>query len=306
MFNVFNKSPLETFGVDRGRDTTKIYGATGAKSFPSVVGDYHKRNHNSYREESEEDDYEVEINGEKFFVGNLAISSSEHPIRNIDQDKINEETKILTLTAIALMVENVKPRINLGVTLPVDDYDDENQKRFQQLLLGKHKVKIEKNNTIEMTIENVYAFSEGGALLWYLTLNDKGEEINSLPDNFRIIDGGSMTHNLMSFKDGRVVDKKTATFTIREGLYSVNYEGKPTEKDVKNFVRSLVTGKISLNWKDYNYKKEIIYGTGGAMFYEEKYLKEFFPSLEVVKDLIYATAIGLYRLGVYLCQQQVA
>lgn len=47
MFGTFNKSPIESIGVDRGRDAVKAYGENGKLIYPAVVGEWHKRNINS-------------------------------------------------------------------------------------------------------------------------------------------------------------------------------------------------------------------------------------------------------------------
>lgn len=306
MLSIFNKSPLETIGVDRGRDTLKAYGENGELIYPAVVGEWHKRNLNSNRKE--ENEYDVIVDNEKHFIGNLALKISDYPIRNINADKINEETKTLTLIAVALLSKYIEPRISLVVSLPIDDYNEENQERLINMLKGKHEVTINQEKTVKMTIENVYVAPEGLALLYYMTLDNQGKEVenNNIPANFRILDAGSMTHNLATFKYGELVDKKTATFTIKKGLYYVTQgEREPNEKEINNFVRMLMTGEVALKWSDYNPNEEPVFGTGGGMYQEEKFLKEYFPSLKVIDNPLFGTAIGCYRLGAYLCHQQI-
>jgi len=307
MFQNFNKSPIETIGVDRGRDSLKAYGENGELIFPSVVGEWHKRNINSSSKNKEDNEYDVVVDNEKFFIGNLALKSSTYPIRNINADKINSETKTLTLVAVALLCTHIDPRISLTVSLPIDDYNEENQERIISMLKGQHTVAINQGKKINMNIEKVYVAPEGLALMYYMTLDNQGREIeNYIAENFRILDAGSMTHNLGSFRNGSLVDKKNATFTIKKGLYYVTGgERKPEELETKNFVRMLMTGEVALKWSDYDCDKEIVYGTGGSMYHEEKYLKEYLPSLKVIDNPLFGTAIGCFRLGMYLCNQNV-
>lgn len=305
MLSIFNKSPIETIGVDRGRDTLKAYSENGELIYPAVVGEWHKRNLNA-NTKKEENEYDVIVDNEKYFIGKLALKISDYPIRNINADKINEETKILTLVAVALSCKYIEPRVSLTVSLPIDDYNDENQQRIIDMLKGKHAVTINQEKIIKMSIENVYVVPEGLALLYYMTLDNQGKEIEevNIPENFRILDAGSMTHNLATFKQNELVDKKSATFTIKKGLYYVTQgEREPNEKEISNFVRMLMTGEVALKWSDYDPNKEVVFGTGGGMFHEGKFLKEYFPSLEIIDNPLFGTAIGCFRLGAYLCQQ---
>lgn len=82
---------MQIIGVDVGRNRVKAVSSTNRVDFPSVVGEWQERNLTSYGK------YEVIIDGEKYFIGDLALRESYCPREMATESKVHLESKVLFL-----------------------------------------------------------------------------------------------------------------------------------------------------------------------------------------------------------------
>ena len=258
--------------ADCGRHAGKSLGEIKS-IIPSVVGEWRVRTI------TEGGDYEVIINGHKYFVGELAQKESRFARDMTTKSKIHEETKILTLTAIGLVASDEKVKLVTG--LPVDQHTPSEKERLKNLLVGDYDIKINGNHKkIKLTPENIIVTIEGAGA--YISSGQKGK--------CRVIDAGSRTINTITIdENGKYIDLQSGTFDY--GCMNLN-----DDENAKEFTRQIITD-LSKKWKNYN--KEPVLLAGGGADIIEKYLKEHF-SVKKLSNPIFANVYGYQALGVSL------
>ncbi|CAM3958701.1 hypothetical protein L1N85_00045 [Paenibacillus alkaliterrae] len=117
-------------GIDIGRNGVKAFDGNRTLFIPSVVGEWRERRLQSRRE----DDIEAVFNGERFFIGNLALNESEFWRYMMTDDKAHADKLILALVAIhcAGLTDVV---VTTG--LPVESHRPETKKAIRELLIGR-------------------------------------------------------------------------------------------------------------------------------------------------------------------------
>lgn len=120
----------------------------------------------------------IRYEGQEYFVGNLAKKQSRLILHNIhDEDLLSEETKLLILTMMALMVED--GNIKLATDLPISLYRDMREP-FVEMLRGKHNIEIFnfKKRSFEhrcMNINYIDVNPQGRYALLSFVLDGEGE-----------------------------------------------------------------------------------------------------------------------------------
>ncbi len=129
-------------GFDAGYGYMKAVAGNGKKIIiPSLVGEGFKRQYGDIfgsGSNSILENLHIEIDGEHFFVGELASLESKNCSYAFDQNKIlHINTKVLLSTAIMLLADDTKEDIAIVVGLPFSDYV--NQKKQMQNYLDTFK-----------------------------------------------------------------------------------------------------------------------------------------------------------------------
>lgn len=257
--------------VDCGRDSVKSIGKKEL-TFPSTVGKYYERTL------STDGNYEVIIDGKKYFIGELANTENNFPIKNTEKSKLHEQTKILTLSAVGVLAN--EEEVNLVTGLPVSQHNPENKARLTELLKGHHDISINGKQK-HVNIQNVLITIEGAGILF----NENVHE-----DIVRVIDIGSVTTNFLTSLHGKFINKDSYTDEGNSGIkFGYSKEGKEEFAD-------FIISKINSFWPDYN-GEPLLLGGGGALIVGD-HIKEKFPAAYVVKNPITANAKGFYNIGV--------
>ena len=102
---------MQVISIDCGRDTLKSVTGNRKVSIKSTVGEPRELKIADYC------DYDVVINGQRHFVGELAERESRFRREMVSRSKIHEDTAILSLTAIAMLAN--EPDIRVVTGLPV-------------------------------------------------------------------------------------------------------------------------------------------------------------------------------------------
>ncbi|MCT8138665.1 hypothetical protein H1D32_13475 [Anaerobacillus sp. CMMVII] len=113
---------MDIVGGDFGRRNVKIFTGQKMFHFASFVGEARERN---LKNRHSNNDLEVEFEGEKYYVGDLAERESEFYRSMMTEQKDHEDTRILALTA--LHQANVK-EIRLITGLPIVNHNEENKR----------------------------------------------------------------------------------------------------------------------------------------------------------------------------------
>lgn len=268
---------MQIIAVDCGRDTVKAVSEGKSIKFPSVVGKWFQRELNT------DGNYEVEVNKEKHFIGELAEIENDFSIRNTNQSKIHEETKILTLSACALLAK--EEEITLITAVPVDDHNAENKKKMADLLKGSHVVKVN-GKTKVINIVDVLVSIEGAGILFNQNMTAK---------KIRVIDIGSMTTNYLTCLNGKFVNKDSFTDAGKACIkLSKSRDG------LESFAKVIISN-INASWPDYD-GEPIILGGGGALKVGELIQAEFSNAI-IADNPVEANVNGFYKIAVVKCQK---
>lgn len=273
---------MQIVAVDCGRNSVKAFDGRSLLSIPSCVGEWRQRRI------SEGGDYEVEIDGQRFFVGELAEFESRFKREMVSRSKIHEETRVLTLTAIALLADTSKP-IRLITGLPVAQYTQEVKANYTNLLAGTYMVTVNgQKRFINLSHDNISPTIEGAGAYWSEVLS--GKEIKG---KCRIIDMGSRTINALTINSKRFSD--VDSHTLDYGCLELQNVENADEEAAEQLARRIY-GDLLRRWLDM--KDEPVLLSGGGALLLEPWLRQNFKNSRLINDPVFANAIGYYRMGV--------
>lgn len=282
-------------GLDVGRGYVKATDLNKYIIFPSFICKARERNL-----ENDNDKYIIEINGEKYFVGELA--KNEGGTREFVKNKAEQNIIPFVLTVLALFEEKY---FNIVVGLPISDYKAQ-RKLIAEKIKGEYKVKLNGNER-NIVIENVIAFPEGAGALWGLILDNKGNVANPILAEKRIgiIDIGFKTVDFCILNKLKYEDVNSSSIPIGiHQAYTRIYQRIIKEKDILpedveelenqpeyEELANKIINYINQFWK--NNIDEVYICGGGA-----KYLKNYMAGYaKVVIDPVFANSIGFAKIA---------
>ena len=267
---------MQVISVDCGRQGVKAVSGNRRLFIPSIVGEWRER------KISEGGEYEVSINGQQYFIGELAERESRFRREMATRSKLHEETKALTLAAIAILAEH--DNIKLVTGLPVEQYTKELKAEFTKLLTGYHVIEVN-NTTKHFTLQpdDISISIEGGGAYW-----------TAMPgtNKCRVIDLGSRTINALTIYSNRFADLDSTTLDY--GCLEIQ-NAAGSEQAAEQLARRIYAD-LSRRWLDL--KNELVLLAGGGSLLMERWLKEYFPGAKLVADPVYGNALGWYSMGV--------
>ncbi|QEK12559.1 ParM/StbA family protein [Crassaminicella thermophila] len=293
-------------GLDNGRGNVKVVCGNRRKIFESYCGRGYEMDF-SYGKEN----YEVQIDNEKYFVG--ALAKREGMSRCFQKHKIdNKRTKPLVLTAISLMTIQ-DSNVNIVTGTPISDYREQKD-QIEMYLRGKYKVKVTEEEQKEIEIENVKVFPEGAGAYFSKILNMNGEVCDKelATTKVGIVDIGYKTTNISVFDNLKFVDKLSATFNFGiHQAFNMIYKRLSREEDITpEQVENITTGyefktlsdriqtEINKFWGNISFK---IFICGGGAYL----LKDYFPKFELINKPEFANAEGYYKIAQMLYKPKV-
>lgn len=322
-------------GIDLGYGFVKATDGKTDYIFPSVVGSGGSLFTNNFFEEKPQNvinNLSVNINGNLFFVGDLAIKKSQFATRSLWEDKIRDNnTLVLFLTAVGLFANSLNKSFNIVTGLPTACYNVYKD-QMKEKLLGKHNITFnlsKKKEEIEIKIDNVEIVPQPYGTFINEFIDEKG---NIIDDELKylkigIIDVGFKTTDFLVVNGFDYIERLSDSIQVGisnayrifsdqiklEYNFSIeNYKldaifkdeklkiyGK--EKDVSRIKRdSLIklAQKIIIEAKSLWEEKELdrIYITGGGGIEVSKYLLDQFNNAYVVNLPQFANVKGFAKL----------
>ncbi len=286
---------MKCIGIDVGRDSVKVITARSKLEFKARVGEWRDRKITSGGS------YEVEIDGEKYFIADL-VEESFFGRQMLLSSKVQPETRVLFLSALALSIEN-SDNFTVNTGIPIQQYTPENISEMLTFLSGNYQVKIN-GEYRQVNVQNINIAAEGEGAYWDYVLNDVGELVNnrnfSKKDIVRVIDIGSRTINFCSVVGERLLDRDSGTlpYGILELTNAIDDDMEIEdikEEMFEEFTRRIIAD-LSRKWLSRNLKKNIVLLTGGGAILLQKYLRQYFPVVIVSNDPVFANARGFYKL----------
>jgi plasmid segregation protein ParM len=174
---------MHVLGIDIGFGFTKATNGNNTLIFKSLYGDAADIQFwADFGESSPTDHIHVTIDGQSYFIGDLAEQQSSVLHFTLDQERLlSDYIKILSLTAAGMLLQedsSINVPINLVSGLPIGYFKD-NHNRFNDQLTGHHTITYhssdgqEKNR--EIFINNVRMLPQPMGSILNLIMNDQGK-----------------------------------------------------------------------------------------------------------------------------------
>lgn len=271
---------MQIIAADMGRNESKFCTTNNQKAkFRSAVGEWHQRNLSSGGE------WDVMIDGENYFIGDLAFKEAYLPREMATESKIHEETKLLFLTGVALLARDTDIVISTG--LPINQFNPKGRDDIVNLLQGRHSVTFRDSKTKTFFINQITVCPESGGVYW--------DEVNRKPQlkqgKIRVADIGSRTINYCTIDDNNYINKDSDT--LNYGAIKL----KNSKTNPQEFARKIVAD-LSSRWMEYDENNDTILLSGGGAILLENLLRPHFKNMMISEDPVYANVIGFYNLGV--------
>jgi len=287
---------MQVIGIDVGRNRVKAVSKDDRVDFPSVVGEWQDRNLTAGG------NFEVTVDGHKTFIGDLAIRESYCLREMATESKVHQESKILFLTALALLTKDGEP-VNVVTGLPVAQHTPAGKNEFKKLLEGMHNVEINGKRK-HIIINEIGIVPESGGAYWHCVLDPHGQIGNSFiaGQKARIVDVGSRTVNFCTIDRREYIDRDSGTLPY--GVIELMNADKESRDDVmsvgeevkEHFARR-IAGDLSKKWLKYVPDDDLVLLTGGGSILLGQYLSRYFMVNQLV-DTVFANAEGFYKMGV--------
>lgn len=216
--------------IDLGYGWTKALSQEGgAVSFPSVVGPGHDRMPELVSPDPA--DIHVEVDGEEFFVGELARKESLGGTFTLERNKIrHRSTSVLLATAAAMTVPGSVPQVFLATGLPVLDYAA--QKEEMENFLSSFRARVRfiegplAGEVREVRFARVLVFPQAAGAVYSVLRSPDGRVRygDFLKDGSMIgaVDVGFKTTDFVVFEAGRSLKLRSDLCgTVDAGVYDL-------------------------------------------------------------------------------------
>lgn len=291
----------QPLAVDAGRSEVEARSKKGLVTFSSAVSKAGKMKNPQYLE----GDLEIEIDGEKWWVADLAKREGKRFKRNnFGESKVNDPSVLkVQIIAAAIYSGLASARINLGTLVPIENYTKEERKKIRELLKGdqhfaywlveKNKqAPVEKRATLTIN-DKILITQEGEAAYW---ANPEDEDTQTL-------DFGAQTINYAFHRKDRVyindlsgtIPEGWEILKDRHGLRDLeDYE--LDEKESRKIAEELAKKAIDeVNLKGWSPRKKTkVYGGVAHLVFE--YIMKEFPRATIAANPRNGNVDGLYKL----------
>ena len=266
--------------------------------FSSYVGEWHPRdlNNNQYNK-----NFEVVINGQQYFIADLAKTESVHGRIMATETKFHADTQVLFLSSVALVLPPERLDFSPITCVPVKYYRQESIDELKKLLEGNDYEVSVNGQTRHFSIKNLSVTVEGGATYWDLVLDGRGKVRSEaramalLNGTTRMIEVGSRSVNLVTFEaGGGYIDRESKS--LGYGTYSLENSGI-TDFSKGQFVQKL-KGDAMFKWTSYTAKDNLILCGGGTLLLGQKLLREHFGDFVSPSQstLLHSNALGAFKM----------
>lgn len=281
-------------GLDIGRGNVKAITMDKKVKFESYAGKARELDF-----ENKNDKYIIDINGEKYFTGELA--KREGMARGFQKNKLDyERTLPLALTGLYLATGSELNNIVIG--LPISDYKTQREE-LESFLKGSYEVAIDQKRVIR--INNVKAFPEGAGAYFNLVLNNQGKVVNTelATSKVGIVDIGYKTTNIVVFENMKYIDRLSVSlpYGVHQAFNMIYKRLSRTEDITPEQAENITTGiefeqlanriknEINKFWGNTLFK---IYLVGGGSYL----LKRYFD-FEAISNAEFANAEGYFKIA---------
>lgn len=326
---------MKIVGIDIGYGFLKVTDDKESFAIPSVIGNAVDLTFDMGYSARDLSNLRVKVDGEEYFVGELAIEQSEHPYRSLSTDRAtNIVTKVMFLTSLAILSEHPVESFVVTTGLPVKDYTMYKQV-YMDTFTGTHEILLHGEKKI-IHIEKLIVVPQPYGTFCDGLFDEEGEVDEDFAENHvGIIDIGYGTSDFIQVKSYRYLERYSSTsangissvyrdisnyLSTHHGIHKEDFElediirtgrlkirggaidiSEPL-RDAKRSLAKKVANEIKSLWSNLpEVSLIIVTGGGGALLYEE--LAELLgDDIVLAENSQLANVRGYRNWGAYLAE----
>lgn len=202
---------MKTVGIDIGYGFLKITDGENNLVIPSVIGNAVELTFDMGYSTKDITNIRVEVDGEEYFVGELAIEQSDHPYRSLSVDRTTDTvTKVMFLTSLGLLSDHAVESFTVVTGLPVKDFTMYKQ-TYMDKFTGTHEITIFGEKKI-IHVEKVIVVPQPYGSFCDGLFTAEGEIDEDFASNHvGIIDIGYGTSDFIQVKNYRYLERYSST-----------------------------------------------------------------------------------------------
>lgn len=293
---------MALLAVDAGRSEVEFKSETNMGEFPSSVASAIDLPNPALVEK----DLELEIEGEKWWVGRLAQVEGEGRERNnFGKSKADEVLKIQVLASV-IYAGLAGKSIDLGLLVPIINFTDDEKLRIRKMLKGTHEVKYslvkefkkkpELKETKIIINDRILISQEGAAAYWS----------DPQCEDTQVLDFGAKTINYAyyNYDNGQSIYVNTKSSTEDMGWETMKHKFSLSHKkdrnmepeEVEKVARELAKTAIEVIDKRVKWSPDNLTQVfGGVAEQVFPYIKKKFPRAYIPNDPRNGNVIGLFN-----------
>ncbi len=254
---------MKAIGVDVGFGFTKATAGGEHIIFKSIIGEYADiQFHLGLEQDSWEDNLQVRLEDNMYFLGELAEKQSSVRQYTLDQNKlIGEFVKILALSAIGLLVDE-RENISVVTGLPVGYYRRDARK-VQEILRGIHRIEYlgegGKGREKQITISRIKIIPQPMGSVFNLLLDEEGSPTNKkiASQKIGVVDIGFRTTDFVLLDHLRYIERGSSTTDNGMSKCFTLIANKLRQKtgisvELHRLYNAIFSGSIRIRGKEYN------------------------------------------------------
>lgn len=324
---------MKVVGIDIGYGFLKVTDGESNFVIPSVIGNAVELTFDMGKSGKNLHNISIEVDGEEYFVGELAIEQSGHPYRSLSVDRTTDTvTKVMFLTSLAMTTEHEMESFTVVTGLPVKDFVMYKQTYIDKFT-GTHEI-VFNGEKRTLHIDKVIVVPQPYGSFCDGLFTEEGEIDEDFAENHvGIIDIGYGTSDFIQVKNYRYLERFSSTSAngissiyrdianylsthhsihkedfeleaiIRSGELKIRGGAIDISEALKSSKRSLakkVANEIKSMWSNLpEVSLIIVAGGGGALLYDE--LAEILgDDIVLAENSQLANVRGYRNWGVYL------
>ena len=237
-------------GIDVGFGFTKAVSKSSNFIFPSLIGEAREiRFKSGYSEQDKVSNLDLQVDGDKYFIGEKAQRQSRHIINTLDKDRnVSNESDSLFFTALGLLSDSRAAAFDLVTGLPVDEYTEFKDK-LKTKLTGVHDFTLNGENK-KIMVKNCKVIPQPFGTLFNQLLTERGEIENKKLAALKIgvADIGFRTSDFAAADSMEFIDRSSGSVNV--GLSTAHRE-----------IARVINDRFGINKKPLELEEEIRAGT---------------------------------------------
>ena len=255
---------MEYLGVDVGFGYTKAFNGERSIIFKSITGDATDiQFHSGFSEGSALENLHITVDGQDYFVGDMAEKQSNVREFTLDQNTMIENlAKVMALTAISCYCTRPRHEFSVVTGLPIRYYK-QLRPRLGSLLQGEHHLILHtrggEDQEVTLVIKNVRVLPQPFGSIFNLMMNDHGRIIDRdlAREKFGVIDIGFRTTEYTITDRLRYIERgsRTTDTGISKAFSLISkkiLEQSGVSVEIYRLFEPVRNGKIRIRGKDYS------------------------------------------------------